>query len=323
MPFATTADTSASNRATDKRLIPMSRIIIIDGCSANIIFQAGAAGLPQQTTAVAGGRLAGAAILLGEAGREVFMMGEAGRDPLGNLLVERLEQGGVDTSCIDRYSDGASTPSVLIFPSGNPEKPTQSIVYRSELAERWDSRWPRVDRGDIVVFGGYFSLQQRVRSGLVDFIDNARQRGALIVNLPGFNPAMAPAVTRIMPALLENLEMADAVMTATDDLNHLFPGMTPEECYRSKISFYTPLMVNIDPLSHSAQVFTNGFRTSRTLAETAGVNGISAWSMPVALFIDALNRNGITPASIGSLPTVVTENIADSVGTSSRQAINK
>ncbi len=299
------------NHATDSIFILMKRIIIIDGCAANILFPKSGSGLPLPTTAVEGGRLVKAAATLGETGRTAIMMGEAGRDRLGDLIVRRLEDAGVDVSCIDRYSDGASTPSVLIFPAEAGAEASASIVYRTEMDERWDSKWPRVDAGDIVLFGGFFALQARVRPRLVDFLTYARERGVLTVNLPGFNPALAPAVTRIMPALLEDFEMADAVFTATSDIAHLFPGMTPEECYAEKISFYSRLMVNVDTEQRQLTVMYKDQRVSRRLPEYPGMTPPLHPALPLALFADALAQTGVTPASMESLTAPVIETIAD------------
>lgn len=252
-----------------------------------------------------------AAMLLGGHDYEVSMMGEAGRDPLGDLLVKTLEEAGVDTSCIDRYSDGASTPSILMFPSEQPGEPAHSIVYRVDMAERWDSRWPRVDAGDIVVFGGYFALQSRVRPLLVDFIENARQRKALIVNMPGFNPVLAPAVTRVMPALLENLEKSDVVMTATPDLKHIFHTADAERCYRDKIKFYAPMMFNFDPISGCVTLM-RGSETVTAQGEPEMHSDYPVLSgRTLAAVVKSVADTELNSASIAALPPALLQHIAD------------
>lgn len=294
----------------------MKRIIIIDGCSANIIFPAGNRSLPIETLAVTGGRLAKAAMILGKTGHDVTMMGEAARDRLGDLIVEHLKASGVDTSCIDRYSDGAPTPAIMTFSKDDDGSQPASIVYHTDIAEHWDSKWPLVDSADIVVFGGYFSLQPRVRPRLVDFLTYVRDRGAFTIYVPGFNQALVPAVTRIMPALLENFEMADAVVTATSDLCHLFPGLSPEDCFSRKISFYTGLMVNIDEKAQSIEVMHRNLRAVRHLPETHASPERSVVPMPIAMFADVILRNSITPGATKSLAQPLLETIADMISTS-------
>lgn len=286
----------------------MKRIIVIDGCFANIIFPSNPTGLPVAAQAVTGGRLVKSAALLATAGREVTVMGEAGRDPLGDIIIGNLEAAGADTSCIDRYSDGNSTPSVLVFPSAEGSR---SIVYFQEFIERWDSKWPRTDASDIVIFGGFFSLQNRVRQRLTDFLTNARQRGALTVYMPGFNPGLAPAVTRVMPAILENLEMADAVITFTPDIAHIFGTSDAAGCFRDKISFYTPLMANVDPSGGVLTLFQGAETVSRPVAPDCCSPSPLLSALPVARFAAALSVLSITPQSLGSLNIPTLESIAD------------
>ncbi len=287
----------------------MKKIIIIDGCSANIVFPPEVSDLPAATCAEPGGRLLNAAIMLAGGGCDVTVMGEAGRDPLGDLIVKRLEDCGIDVSCIDRYSDGAATPSVLVFPGADGES-GRSIVYNMTMAESWDSKWPRTDAGDIVVFGGFFALQQRVRQRLQEFIANARSRGALIVNLPGFNPAMVPAVTRVMPALLEDLEIADAVVTATPDLKHIFGTDSPRSCYDSKISFYSRLMVNVDPAGKLDLMY--GPTTVTRAVTVGGTQAAHRQSeTPLAMLVHAMQRLDINAKNISSLSQPTLEALAD------------
>lgn len=288
----------------------MKRIIIIDCCAANIIFPDTAQSLPAGTQAIVSGRLIPSAIMLGNAGRQVTVMGEAGRDPLGNLIVNRLEQSGVDIACIDRYSDGSATPCTLVFGHSDGDKP-DSIPYFLPLDEQWDSGWPQIDSSDIVMFGGYFALQQRVRHRLLEFLTTARQRGALIVYLPGFNPRLAPNITRVMPALLENLELAHAVIAATPDLQHIFGNTDPRRCFDDRISFYAPLMANVDP---DAQLLTlmHGPQTiERDLPACPTADGILPSALQPALFVDALQQLDTGAKTIDALTLPTLEAIAN------------
>lgn len=298
----------------------MNRIIIIDGCSANIIFPATEQGLPTVTRTAVGGRLIKAAILLAEAGRQVSVMGEAGRDPLGNMIVACLNQAGIDTTCIDRYSNGIATPSTLIFQPADPARPVDSIVYADDVTEHWDSVWPRVDGGDIVVFGGFFALKQRVRTRLTEFITEAKQRGAVIVNLPGFNPTMSPAVTRVMPALLEDLEMSDVVITATTDLSHLFGDASARACYDKKISFYARLMINVNPATRTLKLMYGNTTLERPLKEDICAPAPMLSPKPLAQLVDAFQQLGITPAMVGHLSTATLDAIADIVASDNLSA---
>ncbi|MCM1349302.1 MAG: carbohydrate kinase family protein [Firmicutes bacterium] len=284
----------------------MKRIIIIDCCAANIVFPTGQDEFPVPTNALMSGRLVPAAMLLGMAGRQVTVMGEAGRDPLGDMLVEKIERANVDISCIDRYSDGSATPCTLVFAGtqGHPE----SVVYHLPMSEQWDSKWPMIDAQDVVLFGGYFALQQRVRGRLTEFLTMARDRGALLVYLPGFNPRLEPAITRVMPYVLENLEMAHAVITATPDLKHVFGTDDPRGCYDNKVCFYSSLMVNIAPTDRLLSLMQGPNTIERQLPAVSTVDGVLPSALQPAMFIDALQQLGISAQNVDrlSLPTLNT-----------------
>lgn len=293
----------------------MKRIIIIDGCSANIIFPAADSSMPIATTTLPGGRLQRSAIALCEARRTVSMMGEAGRDPLGDLIVNHLDNIGIDTSCIDRYSDGAVTPSILIFPS---DPVTRSTVYPVNMAEHWDSTWPRIEASDIVVFGGFFSLQPRVRNRLTEFLAYARERHLLTVYLPGFNPALAPAVTRYMPSILENLELADVVVTSTPDLAHLFGISNPADAFSRKVNFYTPLMINFDPLTDNLSILHASESLDINAPSLAGSPDSPVLSaLPLAAAVSALSDFDIAPDAVASLRPETIRALADHIAAAS------
>lgn len=293
----------------------MKRIVIIDAFSANIIFTGQADEFPAPACASVAGRLLQSAILLAEAGRAVVTMGEAGRDELGNRLVSRVASTGADIVGVDRYADGASTPSNLIFPSSIPGAPVSVIPYRCTLTEDWDCVWPRIDSSDIVMFGGYFALQRRVRQRLCEFLTMARDRGALLVYLPGYNMQLEPVVTRVMPYILENLEMAHVAITSSTDLRNLFGTPDPRSCYNDRLSFYTPLMANVDDATFTVTLLQGPRSISRTMV--AREAGPLQSAIPPALFVDALLANNVTAQACGFLPLPTLEAITDATAQAS------
>lgn len=310
MHCAITEATSVQNRATDPHLPTMKRHIVIDTCAANILFPASENKLPVNTRTVLSGRLIPAALLLSEAGREVTVMGEAGRDPLGQMILNRLSEAGADISCVDRYSDGASTPCSMVFGNETSAQTANTSIYHISPSTQWDSKWPRIDGGDTILFGGYFALQPRVRGRLTEFLTTARERGALIVYLPGFNPALAPTITKVMPALLENLEIADAVITATSDLQHIFHAADARTCFDRHISFYSPLMANVNPSTHTLTLLHRAHSIEAPYPESPSADGLLPSPLQPALFADALQQLEITGGTTDRLSLHTLETIA-------------
>lgn len=227
----------------------MSRIIIIGEASLEVFFDADA----RPVASVPGSILLNAASILARRGREVSLVSEIGTDPTGEVIMRYLTEAGVSTYAIDRFSEGA-TPCTLNFPGPDGSVLT-SRYERYPDGAGLDVPWPRIDSGDIVAVGGYIAVSQRVHENLRQFIANALDRGARLVFLPGFWDQRVTRITRVMPVILEIMERADVVITRTPDLPQLYSTSDPARVFASNISFYVPVMYNIDADAASTTLF--------------------------------------------------------------------
>ena len=64
-------------------------------------------------------------------------------------------------------------------------------------------------------------------------------------------------ITRVMPSILENLEMADMVVSRTNDLERIYGTEDDRRAYHDHIRFYCNPYINIDP-SSKKMTFFNG-----------------------------------------------------------------
>lgn len=227
----------------------MRRIILIGECALDIVFPPNQNNYPLATlsnlNAIPGGRMLNAAALLGTLHEDVSYIGEAARDRIGDMIVSFLDANHVNTEYIDRYVDG-DTPSNLFFPIDSDHLTESIMIYRRYPADCFDVKWPDVDEDDVVIFGSYFAIDKRVRPHLQELMAYLTERKAMVINVPGFLKQQEPRITRVMPEILENLEIADMVVTRTRDLKHIFGSADPEECYKRHIKFYCRNFINID-----------------------------------------------------------------------------
>ena len=93
----------------------------------------------------------------------------------------------------------------MIF-SENPDGTTRITRYEDYTDDAFDIVWPRVDDDSVVIYGGYYTLDRRMRSHTVPFLNHCAERGAVMIYLPGFLAIQESRITRVMPAILENLE---------------------------------------------------------------------------------------------------------------------
>ena len=189
-------------------------------------------------------RLGRATASVAAAGYETLMVGEAAADAVGDTIVGFLEKNGVNVRSIDRFTEGRS-PQRDRFENDRGQWCT--VGYDEAITEEFDTVWPRIEAGDVIIFGSYFAISDRVRPRLLDLLAHARSRKATIVYCPYFEPFQVPRVTRVMPAVLDNMELADVIITTTGGIETLFGSRDIAGCYRLRLEFYTPRVVNIDP----------------------------------------------------------------------------
>ena len=250
-----------------------------------------AAGQPIGT--LLGSRIANAAAILGRAKYNVLMASEAAADPVGDIVVRTLAAAGVATDTIDRFTEGR-TP-LYIYVGGDATSGTVPTVTRYEQYpdECFDIVWPRVNEGDVVVYGGFYAIDSRMRQRLKQFLLNAAERKAVLVYLPGFLPQLEPRLTRVMPQILENLEIAQIVVARATDLSLIFGVDATETCYHDHIDFYCRSLIAVEPASRRMCYYSGNEVSAVEIPEVACI-GMSWNAGAVAGVAAAIVDSGYT-----------------------------
>lgn len=302
----------------------MRRIIMMGECALDIVFPPTQNNYPLSTLSnlktTPGGRVLNAAALLGHLHEGVSYVSEAARDRLGDMIVSFLKANNVNVDSIDRYVDG-DTPANLYFPVDEDHLTESIMIYRRYPEECFDVKWPDVDEDDIVVFGSYFALDPRVRPRLQELLHNMIERKALIVYVPGFLTRQVTRVTRIMPALLENLEISDLIVTRTRDLRKIFDDDDPGRVYEKHIKFYCKSMVNIDNPTRKMSFYHNDTVVSTPISRPP----ISLmWnSGALAGIVSSLIDQGITRTKLKNLDEATLSDIITEANSMADNAVNK
>lgn len=195
------------------------------------------------TKAFVGGRIANAAASLGELGLPVSMVSECCTDAVGDIVMQFYEKHHVDVKSVDRFTDGATPFSAIL----TGDQPTRIVNYGKYPEDRFDVVWPRIDEDDIVIFGSLYAIDVPQRERLFEMISYAAERKAILIYLPGFQHGINFRITKVMPAILENLEIADLVLALQSDINTIFPDETPEEAFMNHIGFYNNTYFHLNP----------------------------------------------------------------------------
>ena len=238
----TWAKKAVCNKKTHNETQPnnMRKIIAIGESVLDTVFRAG-----QPVRAMVGGRIACATALLGSRGLPCSMVSECCTDSVGDLVVDFLKRNHVDVRSVDRFTDGATALSAIFQ---DDDCATQRIVnYGRYPKERFDVVWPRIDEDDVLIFGSLYAIDLPQRERLFELVKHAVERKAIIVYLPGFQHGINFRITKVMPAILENLELAHVVIAHDRDLTDIFSGETGEEAFHNHIEYYGGNCLHIHP----------------------------------------------------------------------------
>ncbi len=174
---------------------------------------------------------------------------------------------------------------------------TAATRYEAYADDCFDIVWPRIDEGDIVVFGGYYAIDRRMRRRMLPLLQHAAERKALLVYLPGYLPQQEPRITRVMPSILENMEMAHIVCTRSADLHTIFGARDAAACYRNNISFYCRLLLNVDAPARTISCYSPG--AVESLALPLSPCAALIWNAGVAAgAVKALYEAGASPETL-------------------------
>lgn len=228
----------------------MKNIICIGECALNVVFKGSV-----PVGAIPGGRIAAAAALMGRKQLPVVMASEAAADPVGDIVVGSLTDAGVDVSSLDRFTEG-HTPMLVFTETSDTPGDYAMTRYEDYADESFDIVWPRVGQGSVVIFGGYYALDRRMRTRLVPFLNHCAEMGAVMIYLPGFMAPQERRITRVMPAILENLEIAHLTITRNNDLRLIFGTDAGSKCYTDHIDFYCRSLINVDTACRSLDFFS-------------------------------------------------------------------
>ena len=189
----------------------------------------------QPQKAVPGGSVFNGLISLGRLNVPVSFISELGNDRVGDMIRDFMEDNHITTEFVDRFPDGKSPISLAFL---DDDKNANYIFYKDYPAQRLEVPLPKIEKDDIFVFGSYYSLNPVLRTRMVEFLQYAQERKAIIYYDTNFRKAHAHEAIRLMPTVLENLEFADIVRGSDEDFQNLYGKSDAQEVYKEHIQFY-------------------------------------------------------------------------------------
>ena len=210
----------------------MSKVVGIGETVFDILFKNG-----QPVKAVPGGSVYNSIISLGRVGAEAAFISEVGDDRIGEIILSHLRDSGVDASSVCCFSGGKS-PLALAFL--NERNDAEYLFYKDYPNNRLEVDFPKIEKGDIVLYGSYFVLNPVLRDKTKAFLQYAKDCGAILYYDINFRKNHVAERIKLGEALIENLEFADIVRGSADDFYYLYEMTDAEKIYKEKIKFYCP-----------------------------------------------------------------------------------
>lgn len=190
--------------------------------------------------AVPGGSAFNAMVSLGRLNVPACFVSETGDDKVGNLIRSFMEENNLKADYLDLNPDLRSAVSLAFL---NDKNDAEYVFFKDYHQTRFENIYPKVEADDIVLFGSYYALNPALRSRMLDFLDMARNNGALIYYDVNFRQSHEDEAVRLSTTFIENYEYADIIRGSEDDFKYLYRLTDPEKIYREKINYYSPYFI--------------------------------------------------------------------------------
>ena len=250
----------------------------------------------QPIAAKAGGSMLNTAVSLGRLKLPVHFISEYGKDTVGNIIDDFLLNNGVDTRFIYHYTEGKSTLALAFL----DEKNNASYdFYKIYPDKRLDINFPEINQDDIVLFGSFFAITKEIRQPLMQFIDYAKSKGAVIIYDPNFRKSHLNEIDILKPLIIENMSKATIVRCSDEDLECIFNVYDANSAYE-KIK---PLCPNLLYTSSSKAVYlrTAGISLTFPVIKINPVSTIGAGDNFNAGIIYGLYNNNLGNSQLTNL----------------------
>ena len=156
----------------------MRKVIGIGETILDIIFRG-----DQPSAAVPGGSVFNGIVSLGRMGANVGFISETGNDRVGNIILQFMRDNNIPTDHVNVFPDGKSPVSLAFL---NEQSDAEYIFYKDYPKQRLDVLFPKLEEDDIVMIGSYYALNPVLREKILELLDQAREKKAIIYYDPNF-----------------------------------------------------------------------------------------------------------------------------------------
>jgi len=262
----------------------MRKVIGIGEIILDIIFKDG-----QPCMAIPGGSVFNAMVSLSRLGIPVSFIGEVGEDPVGKMITEFMQANHMTTEHIDFFPDRNTPVSLALLDETNN---AEFMFYTNKTVAQQNNSIPVINQDDILIFGSYYAVNPYLREYIVELLEYAKARKAIIYYDPNFRKAHIHEVIHVRPSVIENFEYADIVRGSNDDFLNLFNSTDMEQIFKEEIQFYCQNFITTHG-SEGVNLYTETQRSNYHVPSITPVSTIGAGDNFNAGFIYGLFKCNI------------------------------
>jgi len=262
----------------------MRKVIGIGEIILDIIFKE-----EQPYSAVPGGSVFNGMVSLSRMGVPVSFIGGVGNDRVGNIITGFMHANGMTTDFITHFND-RRTPVSLAFL--NELKNAEYVFYTDHAASPSNMPFPVINQDDILVFGSYYALNPLYRERIVELLDYAKARKAIIYYDPNFRKSHAHEAFQVRSAVIENLKSAGIIRGSDEDFQNLYGVTETEAVYKNEVQSYCKQLITTHG-PKGVNLFTESLRLHYNVPKIVPVSTIGAGDNFNAGFIYGLIKYNI------------------------------
>ena len=262
----------------------MRKIFGIGETVFDIIFKNG-----QPQAAKPGGAMLNSTVSLGRIGLPVSFISEYGNDNVGSLIDEFLHNNGVATDFVDHFT-GGKTGLALAFL--NEKNDASYTFYKNYPEKRLNIELPPINLDDIILCGSIYAITAEIREKFRSFTAGASEKGAIVIYDPNFRPTHSSDLDKLVPLIIENMQIAAIVRGSDEDFRNIFDAGTPDEAWKVVSKYCSCLVYTAN--AEGVYVRTTGFSGKFPVKKINPVSTIGAGDNFNAGMISAIYLNGIS-----------------------------
>lgn len=213
----------------------MRKVIGVGETILDILFKNG-----QPFRAVPGGSVFNGFVSLSRAGIPVEFISELGRDKIGQIIRDFMDENGLTTDYVDCFPMGKSPISLAFL---DDDRNAEYLFYKDYPSQRLEVMYPKIEANDIFIFGSYYALNPALRGRILELLEYAAERKAIIYYDPNFRNAHAHEAMKLKSSFLENFEFSDIIRGSDEDFKNIFGHADMREIYENEIRFYCNTLI--------------------------------------------------------------------------------